>query len=331
MRNLLRLALLAVVLLLAARSESSAQLLTPFYVHEGYDAALQKARDTLAADAYLVYAGTFGDLDLAQFGFPLPITLNFYQDLVPQSGFTPARYPGQADAWGYVFNSPSTGKTMSLVVLNSFLLGGWSVQGVPVELPLPAVLVDTLDLTVSGARSDTAVFRLKRNPDYQGYHAQYPNKQPNFVTLGAGLPQGIPTPPDFDVTGPIWSFTYTRSGDTAGMICLVASTSGMTACRIVAPSAVPSETDAARASLRALPNPGGDHVRFVVDGALRGEVSLELLDARGALVSDLSRSLLDNDLHAAELDASSLAPGVYFCRLVVDGAASVLPITIGAR
>jgi hypothetical protein len=334
MRTLLRLALLALIITFCSSTDARSQLLTPFHVQQGYQVALDKARDTLAADAYLVYAGTFGDLDLAQFGFPLPLTLNFYQDTIKQSGFTPARYPGQADAWGYVFNSPSKGQTMSLVVLNSLLLGGWSVQGVPVELPLPEILVDTLDLNIAGTRSDTAVFRLRRNPTYDDYHAQYPEKQPNFVTLGAGLPAGIPTPPDFDMSGPIWSFTFSRSGDTSGLICLVSAGSGESTCRLVAASAVPTDaSDASAIALRALPNPATDRARIIIDNAsaLRGEVALELLDARGVRVLDLSGSLLANDLRSADVDASALAPGVYFCRLLVDGVSHVTPLSIGSR
>lgn len=334
MRITLRLALVAFVISVASSLEARSQLFSPFYVSQGYDVALAKARDTLGVDAYLVYAGTFGNLDLAQFGFPIPVTLNFYQDSVERSGFTPEKYPGQADAWGYVFNSPSKGRTMSLVALNAPLLGGWQVQGVPVELPLPAVLVDTLELNMPGTRSDTAMFRLKRNSTYAGYHAQYPGKQPNFVTLGSSLPDEIVPPDGFEITGPIWSFTFQRGGDTSGMVCLVAAISGETVCRVIAPAAAPEELDGpAAVTLRALPNPAGDQLRIVVDNAtaLRGEVTLELLDARGAHVRDLSASLLANDLRSAELDASSLPTGIYFCRLVVDGAWTVVPVTIGAR
>jgi hypothetical protein len=322
MRHILQLFLIAIAIVIASSSDARSQIFIPFHVQDGYSAALDKARDTLAADAYLVYAGTFGDLDLSDFG--LPLTLNFYLE-----NETVAK-AGQADAWGYVFASPSTGTTMSLVVLR-IPFGGFIVQGVPVDLPLPSQLVDTLALTIAGTRGDSTMARLNRDDIYVEYHDRYPEKQPNFITLGVALPDEIDPPNGFELGGPIWSLTFRGGGDTASMICLVSAESGATVCRTAGTSSAPSDAAiASTTTLRVIPTPASTHVRIVVDNpaAIRGDVGMELLDASGRRVVDLAASLAANGFAHAELDATSLASGVYFCRLTVGGRSSVVAIPI---
>jgi hypothetical protein len=325
MRHIYRLLLLAGAILLVASGDADAQIFRPFFLHNGYAAAYAKAQDTLAVDSYLVYSGTFGDLDLSDFGVPL--TLNFYQD---PDGTIQA---GQADAWGYVFYSPSKGRTVSLVVLNSFFLGGYFAQGVPVDLPLPDRLVDTLDLGIAGTHSDSLIARLKSDATYTAYHAQYPLKQPNTVTLGVALANDITPPGGFELGGPIWTLVYQRGGDTAGMVCLVSAERGQVVCRTLAAAAPDEMASGDSPSMRVLPNPASDRVRVIIDdpSRLRGDVRLELLDARGALVRDLSESLDANALAAAEIDATGMPDGIYFCRLSADGVSKVLPITLVHR
>jgi hypothetical protein len=326
MRHLLRLALIVAGFILVAALDARSQIFRPFFIHNGYASAYDKARDTLAADAYLVYAGTFGDLDLSEQG--IPVVLNFYQDEEAPSGL--AVTPGQADAWGYVFYSPSQQRTVSLVVLNSFFLGGYFAQGVPVDLPLPDRLVDTLDLAIDGTHSDSLMARVKRNDTYVAYHGQYPMKQPSFVTLGVAIPDEIDPPGGFDLSGPIWTMTFRGGGDTAGMICLVAAVSGETFCETGPVSSVATETSTGAIALRALPSPASDHVRIVVDnaGALRGAVTLELLDAAGRHVRDLGADFAASGFTHAVVDASELPSGTYFCRLLVDGASTTIALPI---
>lgn len=332
-RNFARASVCAATLaiLLCAPSRTSAQLI-PFFLDQGYAAAHQLAVDSLAPDVYLVYAGTFGDLDVSQFT-GVPITLNFYIDSVPRSGFTPARRPGQADAWGYVFFSPSRGETVNLLAANLPLVG-MQGYGVPVPLPIPPGLVDTLDLTVPGNRSDSLVQRLKRNREFAWYHARYPGLQPEFVSLGGSAAVGVPLPPGFP-EGNVWTVNFSAGGDTSSMICLVSSASGETFCGLYGIGGAEEPHATSRGpQLAAWPNPATGRVRIdlaLSPDELRGDISLALYSSSGAMAADLVQSLSKNGLRYAELDASTLPSGTYFCRAAGDGWSRMIPITIAPR
>lgn len=319
-----RLLLPALFLIVVAAGDASAQsLFRPFHIIAGYPTALAKARDTLAADAQLAFAGALGAYDLIVQGIPLRI--NYYQDAEDVAE------AGMADAWGYVFYSPSRGRSVNLVVINSFAVGGFYSTGVDFDFPLPAQLTDLLDLNVNGAQSDSVIARVKRNSVYASYHAQYQLKQPNFVTLGMQLPSDIVKPPDFEMNGPTWAMTFSPGRDTLGLLCFVSSATGATSCQLTEPAASPSESAATSSiAMRALPNPASRTVRIALadEARPRGEVSMQLLDSRGARVLDLIPSLRDNGLRYADADVSALAPGVYFCRITIDGASSVLAVSI---
>ncbi|MBC8145330.1 MAG: T9SS type A sorting domain-containing protein [bacterium] len=324
MHPLLRFLALATVLFLFTVSDSTAQsLLRPFHLQSGYATALAKARDTLASDAYLVYAGTLGGYELDLSGVALRV--NYYQD--PDG----AAEAGMADAWGYVFYSPSLQRNVNLVVVNTFFTGGYFATGVEINLPLPTELTDNLDLNIPGAHSSSVIAVVRGNAIYTAYHNQYPEKQPNFVTLGIGLPPDVDIPPGFAPSGPTWTYQFDGGGDTSSMVCMVSASSGAAACQLFAASAVPIDRDAATTlSMRALPNPSSGMLRIVLgdDVQLRGEISMELLDARGAHVLDLAPSLRANNLQNADADVTHLAPGIYFCRITIDGVGHVAPVSI---
>lgn len=314
---------IALFALLAFAGTASAQsIFRPFHIRDGYNAAYDKARDTLAADAYLVYAGTFGEADLSEYG--VPGTLNFYQDIEgPQGQYVD---PGQADAWGYVFYSPSRQRTVNLVVVNTFITGGFYAMGLEAELPLPDQLVDRLDLTLSGASGDSLMARVKRDAVFAQYHEQYPMKQPDVVSLGLVVPDDVPVPSEFVMDGPTWTMTYGAEGDTAGMVCVVSVGSGQTICNITTPSSAPNES--VNVSLNAYPNPSTGMLRLELTGHISGDIRFELLDAGGRVVRDLAPSPVAGALRHASVNVSDLPTGAYFCRLSSDGVSRVLPVSI---
>jgi hypothetical protein len=314
------------VMALVSSSPLHAQFLQPLYVQDGVTVATDKARDTLASDAVLVYAGAFGGLDVSEI-IGLPLTLNFYQDTIPGGIVTSAKYPGHADAWGYVFYSQSRNESVNLLVAESPLLDGKVAMGVPVSVPIPPGLVSPLNTDVPGFRSDSLMMRLKRDTAYVRYHAEFSTKQPTTVTIGNVVPDSLPA--GFPTTGAIWGVNFVGTRDsttgeeqTPGMLCFVAAESGETRCRRVAAPATLSvgieDATIGHASLAVAPNPATGRTRVSVDipdGISPVGSQAALFDATGRKVMDLSESLAKNSYSFIEFDASTLPAGVYYCRI----------------
>jgi hypothetical protein len=292
-------------------------------MQNGVDVAVAKAKDTLGADAVMVFAGTFGNLDLSAV-VGLPVTLNFYQDSVPKQGFTPAKYPGQADGWGFVFYSPSKQQNVNLFVAQP-IIGGMQAYGVPIPIPIPGGLVTELNTSAPGMGSDSLMMRVKRDTAYTRYHATYPKYQPSFVTLGDYVPAGLPD--GFPLSGGIWSMTFTGHRDsttgvqdTAGLVCFVSVASGQTLCQWMDASASVPVDDATvgHAALSVAPNPATGRTHITVNipsGMSAAGAEMVLFNALGEQVLDLSESFARNGYSYAEFDASTLPAGRYFCRV----------------
>jgi hypothetical protein len=86
----------------------------------------------------------------------------------------------------------------------------------------------------------------------------------------------------------------------------------------------PTPKTSAGIALLNTPNPygGTTEIRFVLEKA--GDVSLKIYDVVGREVADLVHETRAAGAYAVPFNASALAPGVYFCRLVVPGSSAIL-------
>ena len=202
----MRLSVTLLLFVITASVTMSAQL--GFAGLDGLPTALERAQDSIGADAQLVLLGTGGGIE----GTPIPIEFDIDD--------------GSAPVWAYVFRSESEDAIGTVLVVRLFGFQAFLLGDTP--FPLPQVLQQ---VTTDGdyANSPKMVAQLKTNATFQQYQSDRPDASPSLVILGQLLGQDVPLPDGFPLAAPIWTVTYTGDGD-AAMTCFVASESGQTFC-----------------------------------------------------------------------------------------------------
>lgn len=306
------------VVAMTARGQS---LTTPFYSAEGVATAQARARAEFAADAELIFIGSLGDFTIPANGtIPIDLHLGFYLDTVMGSGFSPSQYPGQADAWIYLFRSADSGSTFPLIVVK--ILGTYqaqSFQGFPFPPQLGSGSLPT-DRPFSG--SGAMMARLKEeNGTFRQYHDALPGSKPDFITYGELINDSTRIPVDF-LNGPAWTLTFLGGGDTS-MTCFVSATTGTTFCQNFS---IPSEiapspaTRSDGGSITIFPNPSTGHVRILISAKSRREKRVDrllLANERGEVVRDLTA--LITPARIVDLGTDALPRGLYFILCIGPG------------
>jgi hypothetical protein len=142
---------------------------------------------------------------------------------------------------------------------------------------------------------------------------------PDLTGLGGesvlALASGVPTIPVFDDTGvePFGLLLVRADGSTALAPALFTSAEG--------------QASGDGLGVRA-PNPVRGTARVAFTLAEPGDATLEAFDALGRRVATLARGPRAAGEHAAEWDASGLAPGLYVLRLQVSGARASRAVTV---
>ncbi len=301
------------VLLLCAAPAVSQQLLVPYLVKGGIRAAMAQAKDSLGADARLVFAGTFGRFSQSIFSFEFNLS------------------NGRSTVWGYTFYSPASGRSSTYGVLQVPLLG-FQVQSLGGVLPLPQSLDMALDTSAAYFNSDKLISQLDKDSTYNSYRDRLPEAEPLLITLAHLVrADSLQLPNGFPVDQPLWTMTFLGGGDTT-MTCFVAAGTGETFClQGEGPTlAVPDRAARAEARLVALPNPSTGYVRvdvtIPVGGAVGGRA--ELYDERGVRVLELTEAFVRGGYRSVEFDASTLPSGVYYCRAAGRDWSGLVPVVV---
>ncbi len=204
MQQFLTRTLLLAIIALTLPAVSRAQILLPFNSNEGVRAALQKAKDSIGADAHLTFVATFGNLSQG------PLSLEF--DL----------NQGTATAWAYSFHSPSAAKTATIFVVK-FPLVGFNTQSLGQAIPIPAQFDNTLDTSGAYAGSGAMIGVLKEDTTFQRYRMELPGAKPGLITLGQLVQvDSVSLPNGFPLDQPAWTVLFNGGGDST-MTCFVAS------------------------------------------------------------------------------------------------------------
>ena len=101
---------------------------------------------------------------------------------------------------------------------------------------------------------------------------------------------------------------------------------GLVDASLSTPTAAPPAPDAL--DLQVAPNPVVGRAAVSFSLAAPASVALDLVDAQGRIVRSVAAGPHGSGAHAAPLDVSGLAAGVYVLRLRAGGAARALPITV---
>jgi len=296
-------------------------LTTPFYAAEGLSTAEKRARAELAGDAKLIFLGTLGDFTIPAGGtIPIDLALGFYLDSMRGPGLQPPRYPGQADAWIYLFRSADSGSTLPLIVVKVF--GTYQAQTFN-GFPFPAAFGgDALGVDEPYSGSGAMTLQLAVTDSvFRHYHAELPGSRPDLITYGQLLSlDSVQVPIDF-LNGPVWTMTFTGGADTS-MTCFVSARTGSTLCRrVLLPSSVSGSPAIDEVWVTLVPNPSDDHVRVCVRPPANvrgGPIELCVVDARGERVMTIPCGMSTRPLDV-EIATTDLASGVYF--VTVDGGA----------
>jgi|GEM_PF-5185738 len=314
LRNTLQLAGAALLFCSAAAYAQIAA--TPYLSSEGVAKAQQIAADSLhtqVADLALtaIVSTDLSMMDTAGSGLgSLPFTLEkFNVD------------NGTASLWAYAFYSTSKAVPGTAMVIKLPLLG---LQGYgSVDEPEPGMPTAPLNLGASYAGSDKMAERVRADATYQSYHTAHPDEDPLVVVLRNAQAEDMEMLPSsgFAADEPFWTLSFGTLMEEPTMTCFVSAVTGATECRMVEiPSSVKENAAAARAAMTVTPTPSTGRTRVEIalpSGAgIRSlnDVSVELYDASGRKVLDLTESFKANALQYAEFDASRLPAGIYFCR-----------------
>ncbi len=313
MRDLI---LLPAILLLATMATHGQGFTTPFYSSEGVPTAQERARVDLAADAELIFIGSLGDFTIPAGGtIPIDLHLGFYLDSARGPGLEPPRYPGQADAWIYLFRSADSGRTLPLIVVK--ILGAYQAQSFQ-GFPFPSQFgAGPLRLGDPYSGSGEMTRRLKENDDvFQVYHAELPGSSPDVVTYGQLVGNdSVQFPVDF-LNGPAWTMVFAGGRDTS-MTCFVSAMTGATFCQRVTlpPLSAPREATTREGSITILSTPSADRVQVVVaspPGKRADEnVRFLLYDALGRMVRDGGDHSI-REGQPVDLHLDGLPAGVYY-------------------
>lgn len=314
MQQFLTRTLLLAIVLPALTVVSRAQILMPFNSNEGARAALQKAKDSIGADAHLTFVATFGNLSQG------PLSLEF--DL----------NEGAATAWAYSFHSSSAAKTATIFVVKLPLIG-FNTQSLGQAVPIPAQFDNALDTSGAYAGSSAMIGVLKEDTAFQRYRAELPGAKPGLITLGQLVQvDSVSLPNGFPLDQPTWTVLFNGGGDST-MTCFVASRTGEHFCRrIMLPVlGTPVDERLSSAGMDVFPNPATGRTVIAVrpPNAARAPASVMLYDERGAMVLDLTASF-NRSAHAyAEFDAATLPAGVYYCRAQGSGFSGTIGVVVG--
>jgi len=282
-----------------ASHEAYAQL-TPYLSQEGVPTADTWAKDALPDDRILIEISSFGGggssgLDLSS---------------------------GTAPLWVYSYYS-SSGSKLATVAVGS-TMGLYEPLTSSIETVADAGDAPMLDLSAAYSGSDRMVEAIRGDSAYNAYAALHPGG----TTIAAYL-TNVPSygteglPEDFPLDKPVWTVAF----DTT-LVCLVATGTGETVCLDVdkLTSAVPAELIVS-GSMDVVPNPtaGITRVALTLPPGMHDmrRASVELFDTFGRRLLDLTGSFVRSGYRAAEFDASSLAPGVYYCRVTASGVQGV--------
>ncbi len=298
----LLLILMCGLLLMTGTQRSAAQ----FTAKQGIAAAQKKAQDSLGSDVQLVYIATIGKVDAGV------LTSTFRLD---------GADAGKAEAWGYVFRSPS--KEQYVTYISVF--GGILAIEPPVTIPLDLLPgAQQLDMTQTYSNSDQLVIRLKTDATFNAYRTAYPDSLPYLISLGrVPATDSVPLPGGFDVSQGIWTVTFPGGVGVTGMVCFVGAGDGTVYCQNTNFAAVPAEARSATrgtADLVVAPNPANGRTRVSIDlptgSSIRSGVGVALYDATGRKVMDLTGEFAANDFRFVEFDAQQLPAGVYYVRAI---------------
>jgi hypothetical protein len=283
--------------------------------------AEKAAKAAIGSDAVLTFIGTV----------PIDTTIGGIIAIKSKFDLT----TGKAGVWGYVYYSPSTDSTATIVVVN-LGLGGNQAQNLGNILPFP-LSTTAVDVTVPNGNSDKLVARLATDTAFTHYRSDYPSATPGFVSLGQSIiPTGVPLPDNFPTNQPLWTVSFSGAKDST-MTCFVGAQTGDVYCqRLYLPplSDVPeSGATQGTAALTVAPNPANGRTRVTInvpDGVrLTSSDEIGLYNTAGQKVLDLGTSLRANDMRFAEFDAKSLPAGVYYCRAIGSNWNGVIGVVVG--
>jgi hypothetical protein len=188
--------------------------LNPLHVHDGLQAARQHAIEILAADAVPVFIGAVGDMTYNANGMIVPLRFHLEN--------------GSSTAWAYSFYSPSLKRRELIVAIDIPDLG---LQAIPTSSPMPIPeLTVPVDMTLTYARSDRMIERLKQDSIYSRYRAEHPAMLPEGIALH--MPDAVDSatvPSWFPLDRPVWTMNFVGEGNRE-MVCYVAAGSGATYC-----------------------------------------------------------------------------------------------------
>lgn len=235
---------------------------------------------------------------------------------------------GLSTIWIFRYYSPSQDKGFDFVVLQP-VPGVFTGEGASEVDPPDVDATKAIDTTGSFANSDRMAAAIRSNGVYQLFRQTYGSVVVPLLALarGDGSAAGLPA------NDAIWTVTFSDDDDTTRqMACFVAASTGETFCLSNQTTGIDAARDAAAGvaaagTMTVAPNPSSGRTRVTLDLEKRqdaGAIRVGLYDLRGALVLDLTPSFRANGGRFAELDASALPAGTYFCRASGAGAGLVV-------